>query len=686
MKYIQYLLRHQLYNKKNTTLKDKVDKQEVFGAHIGLQRVFDKPKQRKIFTWINNYTVTFSAWESGQPSTGECTRTSFEYFNTDELWATEDCFSNIVDFFICEKPFPVDGENRKPRIKQDQCKSVYLNEDIIASPHSGKTCQNWGNLSGKAERDFDTNSYNRKYLTNSTLCQDPSNQNILWCYVNGTGESIREPCYLPHKGLTTMPEKRLPDVNCSDGSEISMINWCDGDFDCSDYSDELSCQSDIQQHNLTNIVNIMKKSHPPQRSKRGQHFMCEKSKEWISTLALCDNVIDCLDASDEVNCSHRKIGCDDNGFLCDGGNCIKLNQVCDFISDCTDGTDELCDYRKCEGNEFTCTNKQCIPAEKKCNAIIDCLDYSDEMNCDSCKKSFLCADESKCIPRRLTSDRYSDCKDSRDEKLCNGFIQSCVYFSGEYLPAGKVFTPYTIWNYQLEGNKSGKHTFSSQSNSLSDLGFSYPGVLTEDFSCVLKVQTDCTFNFREASLIDNFKTDFAYPFCECTIETFKYDFLRLDWHLLSVTRCDGSEITRLHVDEESIYPKITIIIDLNFESTSDLLHQTKLPPYCTYEYNVTEIGDFIFFCERDDKVIPRAMMCIYAIDASGYMTGCRSGDHLQSCENFSCPVNTVKCPGSYCIEQRFLCDGHIDCPRGEDEQDCSKCLRYILLFSFVMFV
>jgi hypothetical protein len=47
-------------------------------------------------------------------------------------------------------------------------------------------------------------------------------------------------------------------------------------------------------------------------------------------------------------------------------------------------------------------------------------------------------------------------------------------------------------------------------------------------------------------------------------------------------------------------------------------------------------------------------------------------------EKFLCPENTVKCPGSYCIEQRFLCDGHIECPGGEDEQDCSKWSRFVI--------
>jgi hypothetical protein len=47
---------------------------------------------------------------------------------------------------------------------------------------------------------------------------------------------------------------------------------------------------------------------------------------------------------------------------------------------------------------------------------------------------------------------------------------------------------------------------------------------------------------------------------------------------------------------------------------------------------MTEFGDF-FHCKRDGKIIPKSMRCIYAVDNSGYMTGCRSGDHLQNCGN-----------------------------------------------------
>jgi hypothetical protein len=52
----------------------------------------------------------------------------------------------------------------------------------------------------------------------------------------------------------------------------------------------------------------MMQSNFPRRLKPEAYFTCEQSKEWISTLAKCDNVIDCLDASDEVTCFNGNIG------------------------------------------------------------------------------------------------------------------------------------------------------------------------------------------------------------------------------------------------------------------------------------------------------------------------------------------------------------------------------------------
>jgi hypothetical protein len=52
----------------------------------------------------------------------------------------------------------------------------------------------------------------------------------------------------------------------------------------------------------------MMQSNLPKRLKPEAYFTCEHSKEWISTLAKCDSVIDCLDASDEVTCFNGNIG------------------------------------------------------------------------------------------------------------------------------------------------------------------------------------------------------------------------------------------------------------------------------------------------------------------------------------------------------------------------------------------
>ncbi|XP_060605360.1 low-density lipoprotein receptor-related protein 2-like isoform X2 [Ruditapes philippinarum] len=423
MNYVQYLLRSLLYMQ-----KIGADERKLHGAHIGLRRVKDR-QMRMNFIWVNNNNVTFSDWKRRQPSTGDCTRTSFEYFNTEENWETEDCYNNLVEFYICENTFLV-NTTKRDIMEQDVCK-MFVKKDLLTSPYSGKTCQNWLYLSDNAKSDFDNNfSSLRDTLENTTVCKDPSGQGVLWCFVSNFDKPVREPCFLHLEDNLSMPEKRVPETKCADGSSIPKINWCDRTFDCIDFTDELSCQNRLKDHDLAIIGKAMMQSNLPKRLKPEAYFTCEHSKEWISTLAKCDNVIDCLDASDEVNCFN---GCDDNEFSCDGGHCIKFSHVCDFISDCADGTDEKCDFQKCDENEFRCNNEQCIPSENRCNSKPDCLDKSDEENCESCTNSFLCSGDYKCIPLRLTCDLYPDCTDSSDELTCRSKIPTSADLRNEYV-------------------------------------------------------------------------------------------------------------------------------------------------------------------------------------------------------------------------------------------------------------
>jgi hypothetical protein len=69
----------------------------------------------------------------------------------------------------------------------------------------------------------------------------------------------------------------------------------------------------------------MIKSDLPRRHNSGAYFRCKHSREWISMLAKCDDIIDCLDASDEVRCLHGNIGnlfgsldfCKTHNLLCE---------------------------------------------------------------------------------------------------------------------------------------------------------------------------------------------------------------------------------------------------------------------------------------------------------------------------------------------------------------------------------
>ena len=65
-------------------------------------------------------------------------------------------------------------------------------------------------------------------------------------------------------------------------------------------------------------------------------------------------------------------------------------------------------------------------------------------------------------------------------------------------------------------------------------------------------------------------------------------------------------------------------------------------------------------------------VCNYELDSNGNIFPCRNGAHLHSCMYFECNIK-FKCIRSYCIPWSYVCDGKLDCPTGNDEdQLCGK--------------
>uniref|UniRef100_A0A0K8S5A0 Uncharacterized protein n=1 Tax=Lygus hesperus TaxID=30085 RepID=A0A0K8S5A0_LYGHE len=107
-------------------------------------------------------------------------------------------------------------------------------------------------------------------------------------------------------------------------------------------------------------------------------FRCPEGK-CIASVAVCNYQKDCEKGEDEFqncpppDCEPGQTTC--GQYVWNKTYCIPPHQRCDMTVDCVDGTDEAeCSYRSCQPDDIHCdpNSGPCFPKEKRCDGYLDC--------------------------------------------------------------------------------------------------------------------------------------------------------------------------------------------------------------------------------------------------------------------------------------------------------------------------
>ncbi|KAL8567159.1 hypothetical protein ACOMHN_033061 [Nucella lapillus] len=342
------------------------------------------------------------------------------------------------------------------------CYRVFEPSDLTTWTRASRTCNNYGSglavLNGAVElnktiqfaKEAEVNDYVfiGLRMTSSVRLNEMYQNTWLW-----SDDTLA--VYLP----LTFANVEPPYCGALKGASLTMVS-CDMKLKAA-----FVCETDFTPEHTSNDTGIFLTSPTPWS--RENMTTCGHGQVTHTFLA-CDVSSNCSVANQaDISACINKFSPPIPFFLCRNQlKSIPYTLVCDFRSDCCDGSDEdFCEFPVCQSStEYECADgRQCIPRQLVCDKRSDCVDGSDEVRCwdtlspselwantveppaktdftddgnfhvtqlntTTCPEThFQCPGGGYCLPVYVRCNEFYDCPGQEDEIDCDHYTCSGFY-------------------------------------------------------------------------------------------------------------------------------------------------------------------------------------------------------------------------------------------------------------------